>query len=84
MIAEQKEDLEKALGETVVANRQHNLHFDAAVTPRILEKAGLKIDSTLGFNRDVGFRAGTSYPFRMWDLAGERWLGHHRDSSGAA
>jgi hypothetical protein len=75
MIAEQKEDLEKALGEAVVSNRQHNLHFDAAVTPRILERAGLKIDSTLGFNRDVGFRAGTSYPFRMWDLAGERWLG---------
>ncbi len=75
MIAEQKADLEKALGETVVANRQHNLHFDATVTPGILEKAGLKVDSTLGFNRDVGFRAGTSYPFRMWDLAGERWLG---------
>jgi hypothetical protein len=74
-IAEQKEDVEKALGETVVANRQHNLHFDATLTPGILEKAGLKIDSTLGFNREVGFRAGTSYPFRMWDLASERWLG---------
>jgi peptidoglycan/xylan/chitin deacetylase (PgdA/CDA1 family) len=75
MIAEQKEDLEEALGATVIANRQHNLHFDAGVTPGILEKAGLKVDSTLGFNRDIGFRAGTSYPFRMWDLAGERWLG---------
>ncbi len=75
MIAEQKEDVERALGETVVGNRQHNLHFDAAVTPQILEKAGLKVDSTLGFNRDIGFRAGTSYPFRMWDLAAERWLG---------
>lgn len=75
MIAEQKEDLEEALGAAVIANRQHNLHFDAGVTPGILEKAGLKVDSTLGFNRDIGFRAGTSYPFRMWDLAGERWLG---------
>jgi hypothetical protein len=74
MIAEQKEDVERALGATVVSNRQHNLHFDAAITPRLLEKAGLKIDSTLGFNRDVGFRAGTSYPFRMWDLVDKGWL----------
>ena len=74
MIAEQKEDVEKAVGERVWANRQHNLHFDVGMTPQILEKAGLKIDCTLGFNRDIGFRAGTSYPFRMWDLVGERWL----------
>ena len=75
MIAEQKEDLEKTLGETVMVHRQHNLHFDAAVTPRILEQAGLKIDSTLGFNRDIGFRAGTSYPFRLWNQTNAQWLG---------
>lgn len=74
MIAEQKDDLEKALEETIMASRQHNLHFDAGVTPRILEQAGLKADSTLGFNRDIGFRAGISYPYSMWDLAGDRWL----------
>ncbi len=74
MLAEQKEDLEKTLGAPVISNRQHNLHFDSRITPPILEKAGLKIDSTLGFNRDVGFRVGTSYPFRMWDLSDERWL----------
>jgi peptidoglycan/xylan/chitin deacetylase (PgdA/CDA1 family) len=74
MLAEQKEDIEKAIGETVITSRQHNLHFDAARTPALLERAGLKVDSTLGSNRDIGFRAGTSYPFRMWDAAARDWL----------
>ena len=74
MLAEQKEDVEKAVGQTVVTSRQHNLHFDAARTPALLERAGLKVDSTLGSNRDIGFRAGTSYPFRMWDAAARDWL----------
>ena len=74
MLAEQREDVEKAVGETVVTSRQHNLHFDAARTPALLEKAGLLVDSTLGSNRDIGFRAGTSYPFRLWDAAARDWL----------
>ena len=74
MLAEQKEDVEKAVGETIVTSRQHNLHFDCARTPALLEKAGLLVDSTLGSNRDIGFRAGTSYPFRLWDAAARDWL----------
>lgn len=74
MLAEQKEDVEKAIGETIVTSRQHNLHFDSARTPALLEKAGLLVDSTLGSNRDIGFRAGTSYPFRLWDAAARAWL----------
>ena len=74
MLAEQKEDVEKAVGETIVTSRQHNLHFDCARTPALLAKAGLLVDSTLGSNRDIGFRAGTSYPFRMWDAAAREWL----------
>lgn len=74
LLMEQKEDVEKTLGETVISNRQHNLHFDARVTPAIIERAGLKIDSTLGFNRDVGFRAGTSRPFPLWNAQDQHWL----------
>ena len=74
MLAEQKEDVEKAVGESVVTSRQHNLHFDSAKTPALLERAGLQADSTLGSNRDIGFRAGTSYPFRMWDASARDWL----------
>jgi hypothetical protein len=74
MIAEQKNEVEQLLGSNITASRHHNLHFESALTPRLLDQASIKVDSTLGFNRDVGFRAGTSYPFRMWDEQQERWL----------
>ncbi len=62
--------LEQAIGDLVTTTRQHYLHWDARVTPRAQEAAGLRTDSTLGFNRNVGFRAGTSLPFRIFDLVG--------------
>ncbi len=75
LLAEQKDDVEQALGAAIVSSRQHNLHFDVMKTPAILERAGLQVDSTLGSNRDIGFRTGTSYPSRMWDWQTQRWLG---------
>jgi peptidoglycan/xylan/chitin deacetylase (PgdA/CDA1 family) len=74
LLAEQKADVERALGAEIASSRQHNLHFDCKKTPALLEKVGLKVDSTLGSNRDIGFRAATSYPFRMWDWQSETWL----------
>ena len=74
LMAEQKEDVEKLMSSPVVSSRQHNLHFKADLTPAILDRAGIQVDSTMGFNRDVGFRAGTSYPFNVWDLKNECWL----------
>jgi hypothetical protein len=67
-IAEQKNDLETTLGGDIYTTRQHNLHFDIKVTPIIQDRAGFSADSTLGFNRDIGFRAGIAYPFRLWDV----------------
>ena len=75
LLAEQKDDVEQALGAPIVSSRQHNLHFDVMKTPAILERAGLQVDSTLGSNRDIGVRTGTSYPSRMWDWGTQRWLG---------
>lgn len=74
LLAEQKEDLETVLGHQVYTTRQHNLRFDMGITPGIQEKAGFQADSTLGFNRDVGFRSGIAYPFSMWDVNEKRWL----------
>src|SRR5205823_6703419 len=31
-------------------------------------RLGIRADSSLGFNRNIGFRAGTSLPFRHFDL----------------
>lgn len=43
--------------------RMHWLYFDTD-SPKHLEAAGFEYDSTCGFNDAVGYRAGTSQPFR--------------------
>lgn len=64
----QKEALEKVLGHNILSVRQHFLHYDIRVTPRIQTEAGFQYDSTLGFNDNVGFRFGTCYPWNLYDL----------------
>jgi len=49
-------------------------HYDIRVTPRVQAEAGLKYDATLGFNDNVGFRFGTCYPWRLYDLKAEKEL----------
>lgn len=70
----QKEALEKAIGHEIVSVRQHYLHYDIRVTPAVHVAAGFKYDSTLGFNDNVGFRFGTSYPWHLYDLKSEKEL----------
>lgn len=70
----QKEALETALGHEVISIRQHYLHYDIRVTPAAHAEAGFKYDSTLGFNDNVGFRFGTSYPYHLYDLKAEKEL----------
>jgi peptidoglycan/xylan/chitin deacetylase (PgdA/CDA1 family) len=60
--------LEGATGLALTSTRQHFLHWEIQTTPRLQSEAGLSVDSTLGFNRNVGFRAGTSLPFRWPEL----------------
>jgi len=74
MLARQKAVLEQALGSAIRTTRQHFLHWDVRMTPALQEQAGLAADSTLGFNRNVGYRAGTSLPFRHFDLEQGREL----------
>jgi hypothetical protein len=73
-LAEERAVLEQATGLQVTTTRQHFLHWDVRWTPRLQEEAGLRADSSLGFNRNVGFRAGTSLPFRHFDVATRRPL----------
>jgi len=70
----QKESVEKALGHEIFSVRQHYLHCDIRVTPRVHAEAGFKYDSTLGFNDNVGFRFGTCYPWYLYDLKAEKEL----------
>jgi hypothetical protein len=68
----QKEALANVVKHDIVSVRQHYLHYDIRVTPNIHYEAGLKYDSTLGFNDNVGFRFGTCYPWHLYDLEGEK------------
>lgn len=70
----QKQAMENALGHEIVSIRQHYLHYDIRVTPAVHAKAGFKYDSTLGFNDNIGFRFGTCYPWRLYDLKAEKEL----------
>ncbi len=68
LLAREKAELERAAGFAVSTTRQHFVHWDIRATPRLQAEAGFHADSTLGFNRSLGFRAGTSLPFRIFDL----------------
>ena len=70
----QKSALENTLGHDVVSARQHYLHYDIRITPRVQSEAGLLYDSTLGFNNNIGFRFGSSYPWQLYDLRAEKQL----------
>ncbi len=65
----QKRAVEEVIGKPVVSTRQHYLHYDVALTPRLQAEAGLRVDSTQGWNRVIGFRAGTCFPYLCWDYA---------------
>jgi hypothetical protein len=68
MLREQKVMIEDAVGIEIATTRQHWLNWDIRTTPRVQAAAGLLVDSTLGFNRNVGFRSGVSLPYYFFDL----------------
>ncbi len=74
MLGMQKRRVEAAVGRPVLSTRQHWLRYDVRTTPKLQAEAGLLADSTQGFNRNVGFRAGTSFPYMTWDFAGDAAL----------
>lgn len=71
----QKESVESVLGHEIVSLRHHYLHYDIRITPRIDALSGFRYDSTLGFNDNIGFRFGTSYPWFLYDLKAGQELG---------
>lgn len=63
LFAGQVKKLEEVINKPVTSVRQHYLRFDWNSTPEIHLKAGILNDSTLGFNRGCGYRAGTGMPY---------------------
>lgn len=55
--------------EPIKSNRFHFLLYDPKITPKILEEAGVLIDSSLGFAEHFGFRNSFCLPFQPFDIA---------------
>lgn len=71
---EQKKQLGAAAGSQILTCRQHYLQYEITSTPKLQVKAGFLADSTQGFTRSIGFRAKTSFPYRVWDFQTESAL----------
>jgi hypothetical protein len=56
----------------IIGVRFHFLLYDHQTTPLILEKAGIKYDSTLGFAEQFGFRNSFCFPFQPYDIRNDK------------
>jgi peptidoglycan/xylan/chitin deacetylase (PgdA/CDA1 family) len=74
LLERERAALERACGVSVSTTRQHFVHWDIRTTPQLQAGAGFSADSTLGYNRNLGYRAGTSLPFRFFDLERQEQL----------
>ncbi|MBM7662861.1 hypothetical protein JOC85_003672 [Bacillus mesophilus] len=71
---QEKEGLEHMLGFQVKEGRQHYLRFDVPNTWGIWDDNDMTVDMTLGFAEMEGFRAGTCYEYRVFDIIERRPL----------
>lgn len=77
-IIEQKK-LVNASNQNIINNRQHWLRWSWDTTPYLFEKNGISTDSTMGFNRYLGFRCGTGFPYHLYDFKNKKtfsWIEH--------
>jgi Family of unknown function (DUF7033) len=75
LIAEERARLEGLAGGPVRGVRFHYLRHDAHATLPELDRLGFAYDSSQGYADGPGMRAGLSFPYRPYDLAGDRPLG---------
>jgi len=68
----EKKVLEEEIQQQVFISRQHYLHFSFPKTILVLEELGIRKDSSIGFNRRIGFRCGTGFPYTLYVLGEER------------
>lgn len=74
--AQFKNELErlKNIHPDISEGRQHYLRFLNPVTWQIWEDAGLKYDSSIGYEYDCGFRAGVCYEYPVFNILSRKKL----------
>ena len=66
-LTEERDRLSGASGQQTSTHRAHYLRFDHPRSIHLLQAAGFKVDSTLGWAGATGFRFGTCLPFPLFD-----------------
>ena len=64
----EKERLEQIVGHSIRKSRQHFLRLRIPESYKMLLGADLNRDYSMGFADNIGFRAGTSFPYQWFDL----------------
>lgn len=75
LLATELERLKRITNQEIQHSRQHYLRFNLPNTYRWLENIGVSNEYSMGFADINGFRAGTAYPFRFYDLGREEASG---------
>jgi hypothetical protein len=70
LLAQERGELSRLLGGPIAGNRYHYLRMPWHAGIRALDRLGFSYDATLGYAERPGARAGLSFPFRPWDIAG--------------
>ena len=68
----EKADFEQIAGVKCNESRQHFLRIILPQYYQMLERVGIATDYSFGFAANIGFRAGTSRPFKFYDLQNEK------------
>lgn len=71
LIAREIERLAGISRQEIKKVRKHYFLLTLPLTYQVIQELGIETDYTLGFVREVGFRAGIARPFRFYDLEKE-------------
>ena len=72
--SEEKQRLENASNQKIVEGRHHYLRINLPYTLRFWEQDQMKFDSSIGYTKHIGFRAGICYPYPFFDILERKQL----------
>lgn len=68
IIEDEKKRLEEILGHTITKSRFHFLKFEIPASYQLQIDLGFRREYSMGYSDHAGFRAGTSFPYKFFDL----------------